>query len=127
MSSAIVSLTPSQTFVRDFARAFGEEATADMYDPPLTPEQTAALARARGPEKSYKLPSDEHVAKQNAALARNTARQERLKAEIAQAEEELAKKVPGTLRELKKTLKELKQELREVKVCRGCLYNGGVW
>jgi predicted acetyltransferase len=63
----------------------------------------------------------------NQILDANKREQEFLKREIAKIEEEIAKKVPGTLRELKKYLKELKEELRTVKICRGTMFNGGVW
>jgi hypothetical protein len=63
----------------------------------------------------------------NQILDANKREQEFLKREIAKTEEEIAKKVPGTLRELKKYLKELKEELRTVKICRGTMFNGGVW
>ncbi len=120
-------LTPSQLSYRQLAHAFGEEPTPDMYTPPLTAEQIAALDRVRGLDRSFKLPSESYVEKQNKALQQNTARQESIKREIARQELELAQRVPGTILLSKRLLKQLKAELKEVKILRGCLYNGGVW
>jgi molecular chaperone DnaK (HSP70) len=86
-------------------------------------ERYLAIQKEREAEK----PKESYAEKEKRLLDSNTKQQERVKRAIARVEEEIAKKTPGTLRELKKYRKELQEELRTIKICRGTLYNGGIW